>query len=223
MLGAEKDAATSAGEGMSAYWRYEKFIRNCEGHFRSVPGATGALYAIRKPLYEPIPEDSLLDDVAIPMRIVLKRFRCVFEAGAHAFDRPSETAGQESVRKRRTIAGNVQVVQQCPSILSPAKNPIWLQFLSHKLARLVSPLFLLVALVSAALLYEQPLYRWCLYAQVALYALAVLGWFLQKVKVQAGLLGIPLMFVAMNITTVLAWWDVFTGRYEVTWDRSDKI
>ncbi|TXT25616.1 MAG: family 2 glycosyl transferase, partial [Planctomycetota bacterium] len=47
--------ATTASQGVGAYWRYEKFIRKSEGRFRSVPGATGALYALRRKLFQPIP------------------------------------------------------------------------------------------------------------------------------------------------------------------------
>jgi cellulose synthase/poly-beta-1,6-N-acetylglucosamine synthase-like glycosyltransferase len=216
------DDTTVAGKGMGAYWTYEKFIRKHEGLFRSVPGATGALYALRKMYFKPIPEDSLLDDVAIPMRVVLQGVRCVFEEGARAFDRPSETAGQESIRKRRTIAGNVQVVMQCPAILSPVKNPIWLQYVSHKLARLLSPGLLLVALVSAFILRVSLVYGVAFWAQSAFYALAALAWCAQCAGLRTGILGIPLMFTSLNISTALALKDACTGRYVVTWDRSDK-
>jgi len=216
------EGVTSAGKGMGAYWRYEKMIRQAEARYKSVPGATGALYAMRKDLYQPIPEDSLLDDVAIPMRVVLQGYRCVFEGGALAFDAPSETALQESVRKRRTISGNVQVVQQCPAILSPSKNPIWMQFVSHKLARLGSPFLLLSVLICAWLLREDVLYFWALLLQLVFYVLAIVGWLLQAVGVKTGVLGVPLMFTSLNLTTGLAWIDILSGRYVVTWDRSDK-
>ena len=219
---ADGDDVSAAGKGMGAYWRYEKFIRQQEGAFRSVPGATGALYAIRRDLYRAIPENSLLDDVAIPMRIVLQGYRCVFESGAFAFDTPSETAQQESVRKRRTIAGNVQVVQHCPAILSPIKNPIWMQYMSHKLARLVSPFLLLAALLSSFLLKADLMYKGFFLLQCGGYAVALIAFLLQRIGVKTGLLGIPLMFTSLNVTTLLAWGDILTGRYNVTWDRSDK-
>lgn len=77
-----------AGQGIGAYWRYEKSIRKAEARFRSVPGATGALYAIRKELFEPIPATTLLDDVVIPMQAIVRGYRCVFEPGAVAWDEP---------------------------------------------------------------------------------------------------------------------------------------
>src|SRR5207249_2121482 len=70
--------ATKGGmisEGAGAYWRYEKFIRRHESRVDSTVGATGAIYAIRRDLFEPIPADTILDDVLIPMRIARKGYR----------------------------------------------------------------------------------------------------------------------------------------------------
>ena len=74
----------------------------------------------------------LLDDVAIPMQAIFQKTRCVFEAGAVAYDKPSTSAEKEGVRKRRTLAGNIQLLKLYPKILIPFRNPIWLQYMSHK-------------------------------------------------------------------------------------------
>ena len=47
-----------------------------ESRVDSTVGATGAIYAIRRELFEPIPEDTLLDDVLIPLRIVRRATAC---------------------------------------------------------------------------------------------------------------------------------------------------
>jgi cellulose synthase/poly-beta-1,6-N-acetylglucosamine synthase-like glycosyltransferase len=102
----------AAGHGASFYWRYEKFIRNAEGQVDSTIGATAPIYAIRRKLFEPIPDDTLLDDVAIPLKIMRQGYRVVFEPNARAYDGASETAKQEFVRKTRTIAGMFQLVSR---------------------------------------------------------------------------------------------------------------
>jgi cellulose synthase/poly-beta-1,6-N-acetylglucosamine synthase-like glycosyltransferase len=56
------DDATAFGEGVDAYWRYEKAIRRLEGRIDSVVGVTGAIYALRRSLYQPIPPETVLDD-----------------------------------------------------------------------------------------------------------------------------------------------------------------
>jgi poly-beta-1,6-N-acetyl-D-glucosamine synthase len=104
------ESTTTTGEGIGLYWRYEKFIRNAESRFRGVPGATGACYLIRRKLFRPIRSSTILDDVAIPLQIVSQGYRCLFERGAMAYDRPSAATRQEAIRKRRTIAGAAQLM-----------------------------------------------------------------------------------------------------------------
>jgi cellulose synthase/poly-beta-1,6-N-acetylglucosamine synthase-like glycosyltransferase len=50
------DGTAPAGHGAALYWRYEKAIRSAEGRVDSTIGATGAIYAIRRALFEPIPK-----------------------------------------------------------------------------------------------------------------------------------------------------------------------
>jgi poly-beta-1,6-N-acetyl-D-glucosamine synthase len=211
-----------AAQGMGAYWDYEKFIRRQESRFRSVPGATGALYAMRRNLFRPIHEQTLLDDVAIPMAAIEQGYRCVLESGAIAFDDPSESAAQESVRKRRTIAGNLQLAALCPRWMLPWRNPVWFEFVSHKMLRLVSPLLLLLCLGSNALLWPSPPYAALLLAQGIWYAAALAGGLLARRGKGGGVSALPYMFVVLNAVTVLAWADCFRGRHRVTWESSLK-
>lgn len=216
----ESGDSTTAAQGIGFYWKYEKFIRKCESRFRSVPGATGALYAIRKQLFRPIDSSTLLDDVAIPMQAIVQGFRCVFEPAAIAFDAPSKSPGQEAIRKRRTIAGNAQLLVQHPEWLLPWKNPIVLQFVSHKILRLVSPALLIAAFVTNLLLAAQPLYHVLLTAQVCFYVSATVGWLFQRSGTKSSCFGPSLMLVTLNVTTLAAMWDALRGRYRVTWQKT---
>lgn len=211
---------STAAAGIGAYWKYEKMIRNAEGRFQSVPGATGAFYAIRRELFKAIPSETLLDDVVIPMQAVTQGKRCIFESGAFAFDEPSQSTKQESIRKRRTIAGNAQLVLLNPQWLLPWKNPIWIQFLSHKLGRLICPLFLILAFITNVLLLQNPIYQIMFGLQILFYSAAVLGWLLQKFGKKSKVLGLFLMFVSLNTTTVFALWDAARGRFRATWKRA---
>jgi biofilm PGA synthesis N-glycosyltransferase PgaC len=83
------------GEGVGTYWKYEKLLRKMESRLYSTSGATGAIYAIRKDLYRQIPDDTILDDVVIPMNVVLSGYRVVFEENANAYDKVASTAKQE--------------------------------------------------------------------------------------------------------------------------------
>lgn len=213
---------TAAAKGIGAYWRYEKWIRRSEAAFGSVPGATGAIYAIRRELVEPLPANTLLDDVALPMRAIQGGFRCVFESRAEAYDRPESDPHREALRKRRTIAGNVQLIRLWPSLLNPAKNPAWFAFVSHKLLRLLAPFLLLLAWCSNLLLLQHSHYVAIGVAQLALLLLAGLGWLFNRLGLRLGVVGVPLMFIALNATTLVALWDSATGRFEVRWAKGNR-
>jgi cellulose synthase/poly-beta-1,6-N-acetylglucosamine synthase-like glycosyltransferase len=146
---------------------------------RSTLGATGAIYALRRSLWRPLPVDTLLDDVLAPMRAVLAGYRIVFDERALAYDRASRDAAAESRRKTRTLAGNYQILAQEPTLLLPLANPVWLQYVSHKVGRLLVPWALVAAFAaSLALAGSHWFYAAALALQVAFYALAAAGaWF----------------------------------------------
>jgi poly-beta-1,6-N-acetyl-D-glucosamine synthase len=162
------------GEAVGLYWRYEKCLRKWESEIHSVVGSTGALHAIRRELFRPLPEDTILDDVAIPMTAVLGGKRVVFEALAKAHDKRSSTPQEEFGRKVRTLTGNFQLIALMPWLLRPSHNKIFFQFVSHKLARLIAPYVFLTLYVSNIFLPGR-FYRGVLLLQTAWYVLAVAG------------------------------------------------
>ena len=161
---------------MGVYWRYEKFIRRYESRFDSSVGATGAIYAIRRALFEPIPPTTLVDDVLIPLRIARRGYRVVFEPRARAFDCAARTSREEFVRKVRTIAGTLQLFARERWLWNPRANRLWFQAIAHKLLRILCPLFLVAMLVSSAVLARSGLvYQVALGGQLVFYAAALVG------------------------------------------------
>ena len=55
---------------------------------------TGALYALRRAAFRPIPPETILDDVLIPMQAVLDGYRASFDTRATA------KIGRASCRER---------------------------------------------------------------------------------------------------------------------------
>jgi biofilm PGA synthesis N-glycosyltransferase PgaC len=169
-------AASTIAAGVGAYWKYEKWLRRHEAIVGSTLGVTGAVYAMRRSLWTPLPADTILDDVLGPMRVVLKRYRVIFESRAQAFDITSSDASAETRRKVRTLAGNYQLIWQEPRLLVPLVNPVWLQFMSHKVGRLLVPYALVITFVTSAWLATSALvYGAAFAAQVLFYGLAVYG------------------------------------------------
>jgi cellulose synthase/poly-beta-1,6-N-acetylglucosamine synthase-like glycosyltransferase len=178
VLDCEQEIASdsSVGEGIGLYWKYEKSLRRNESRVWSTLGATGAIYALRRRCWAPLPADTLLDDVLAPMRAVLDGCRIVFEERAIAYDRASVDAAAEWRRKTRTLAGNYQILAQEPRLLLPFVNPVWLQYVSHKVGRLIVP-WALVGLFASSLSLAPAhvLYALVLALQGVFYGLALSG------------------------------------------------
>jgi biofilm PGA synthesis N-glycosyltransferase PgaC len=185
-------ARSAVAEGMGLYWRYEKALRRMESAVGSTLGATGAIYALRRSLWQPLPADTLLDDVLAPMRVVLAGWRVVFHEHARAGDDVSASAALESRRKVRTLAGNVQILWLEPRLLLPLVNPVWLQYVSHKVGRLVVP-YAMVAIFAANLaLADRRFYLALLIAQCLFYLLAAYGAILESRRTARSRLTAPL-------------------------------
>ncbi len=210
---------TEKASGVGAYWRYEKFVRRTESLFDSTVGATGALYALRRFLFRPLDPRTVLDDVAIAMDVVLAGYRVIFEPRALAFDHIHGKAGRELQRKIRTLAGNLQLVRLKPELLSPRKNRILWQFVSHKLTRLLVPWALAALFATSIFLGFEGggFYRAAALGQAACYLLAGLGAVAPARWRAARPLRIPYAFVLLNLAAALAWLKFVSGRERANW------
>jgi cellulose synthase/poly-beta-1,6-N-acetylglucosamine synthase-like glycosyltransferase len=167
---------STIGDGLGLYWRYEKSLRRLESAVGSTLGASGCIYALRRSLWRPLPPQIVLDDVLAPMRVVLAGSRMVFAEDAIAFDRTSADAASELKRKIRTLSGNVQILRVEPRLLVPVVNPVWVQYFSHKIARLLVPYALLMTFVAnTALAHTHIFYAFSLAGQCGFYVLAGYG------------------------------------------------
>jgi cellulose synthase/poly-beta-1,6-N-acetylglucosamine synthase-like glycosyltransferase len=190
----------------SLYWRYENWIRGNLSRLDSMLGATGPVYLIRRSLYVPIPADSLLDDVFLPMSVHVKGYRLVQEERAIAVDEPTDI-GSEFRRKVRTQAGILQFIASFPAWHRPA-NRMRLAFLSLKLGRLCLPYFLAILLLSAFLL---P-YPWNVAAatpQVAFWLLAASDSLMPEHSFAKKLTAPAAAFASLAIAALLAWKILF--------------
>jgi poly-beta-1,6-N-acetyl-D-glucosamine synthase len=212
------ESGSSIAEGSSFYWRYEKFIRRNESQANSTVGATGAIYAIRRELFERIPDDTLLDDVLIPMRIVCRGYRVVFEPSARAYDLAAASPRQEFVRKVRTIAGMFQLFAREHWLLNPFRNGVWFETLSHKGLRLLTPLLHAAILVANVGLLSIPAYRWILAGQVGFYAVAAMTHLLGQRRTVL-LMRVPYTMCLLVWATVVGFIYFVTRQQQVTWDR----
>ena len=214
MLGDPANGETEKGMGL--YWRIEKKIRELESASGSVAGATGAIYCARRSLLGRLPKDTILDDVLLPMQVIRKGSRVVFDARARAWDTPDLGDSREFARKVRTLSGNYQLLELAPWLLS-RENAIRFEFVSHKLTRLVVP-FALLGLMVASVFLREPVYRAALAAQVAFYALSLSALCGLKAGPLSRFSDVARTFVVLNSAAAVAFVNFVTGRKAV-WVR----
>jgi glycosyltransferase involved in cell wall biosynthesis len=211
--------AQAGSQGTGLYWRYETAVRRWESDVDSTVGVTGAVTALRRSLFRPVPADTLLDDVLIPLWVTRQGYRVIFNSQARAHDGLPASDRGEFARKVRTLAGNFQLFSRERWLLAPWRNRLWWQTLSHKGLRLVLPLLFAAVLIANVMLLDQPLYRVLLVLQLGFYAAAALGlWRPLRRRVRWIVLPYTICFLAAA-TTVGAW-RYFRGRQHATWDRT---
>jgi cellulose synthase/poly-beta-1,6-N-acetylglucosamine synthase-like glycosyltransferase len=214
------ERASGAAAGTAFYWRYEKLIRSTESRGRSTVGATGAIYAIRRSLFEPLPEDTVLDDVLIPIRIARRGYRVVFEAGARAYDGLPATAAEELIRKTRTIGGTFQLLSRERWLLSPRQNPLWFETISHKVLRLAIPLLLAAMIAANAALADAWFYQWTMAGQSLFYVAALGGLVHRGSARRPVVLAVPYTMCLLSWATLAGFARFLAGRQPVTWNRA---
>lgn len=202
-------------ENIGLYWRYEKWIRALESRVCSTAGATGALYAARRSDYIPLRADTLLDDFETPIATLKKGKRTLFEPKALAYDRPSSNIDDEFRRKSRTLAGNYQSFMWNKWLFNPTKNRIFLQFLSHKVFRLLVPYAMLLAFISSGLVNEgvMSVFFWL---QIAFYGVGIAGFLSHRLS-KSRLISFIKVFLQMNFAAVIGLYHYTFDKHSVRW------
>ena len=181
------------------YWKYETFLKVQEARLGAFTGAHGSLYAIRRELYPFPAADIINDDFIIPMRIRQRGYRVDYEPAAVAYEEAHEMEGFS--RRVRITAGNIDQLREIKSMLWPPQPMSLFCLLSHKAARLVVPLAMLLLIVLNVLLRREWPYGWLLAAQVVFYGLAALG---ALVPLRPKFLRLPYYFCMINFA-FFAW------------------
>jgi cellulose synthase/poly-beta-1,6-N-acetylglucosamine synthase-like glycosyltransferase len=210
-------AQSATGTGVGAYWKLERFLRRQEALLDSCIGCTGAIYAIRRSLYTPLPAETILDDVVIPMRIAIGGHRVGHDGEARAFDPQPQEPGIESRRKTRTLAGNFQMLFRHPGWLFPWGNRLWFRLIAHKYLRLIAPLLLALLLAASAVLWRHPLYLTALLLQIGFYLLALIG---MATHLRNKVFAVPAGFVFLNAAVVRAFFSYLSGGDLIRWNAA---
>ncbi len=215
-----RDGDVSVGEGL--YWRYESYLKRCDSELSSVMGAAGELIALRRDCYEPIEEDTIIEDFVVSMRLVHQGHRVIYEPEAYSMEEASPSIDEEFKRKTRIVAGGWQAVVRLSRLLVPSRPLITFQYVSHRVLRWVLvPYVLILAFVANGLLAMsgEPLYGMLWLGQLLFYGLAAYGWRRQAQGGRNPLYYVPFYFVFLNYAALVGCVRFMRGRQPVTWEK----
>ena len=211
-------SSTSRAEGEGFYWHYETFLKTNESKFYSILGAHGALYALRKSLFQTLPTRAINDDYILPMYAVQQKKRAVYEPGAVAVEEGTTSVGGEMRRRIRISVGNFQQLFLLRKLLNPFRGRIAFEFLSHKFLRSFSFLFMIALFVSNIFI---PILRFRIFLllQILFYVLGLSGLVFFKNKKMPVLLTVPFYLIIINYAAFIGLFKYLFRMQKVTWER----
>ncbi|MEG1621933.1 MAG: glycosyltransferase family 2 protein [Alistipes sp.] len=216
----------AATEGL--YWRYESKLKAWDDRLYSACGAAGELFAVRRQLYQPVEEDTLLDDFIISMRIAMQGYRIAYCRTAFACETPSANMQEEGKRKRRIAAGGLQAIARLTPLLNPFRYGVFAwQYISHRVLRWsLTPILLVLLLplnvLLACMAENKLLYLIILLVQGIFYAAAIAGWLLARQGKRNRLLAVPYYFLFMNLNVFRGMSYLASHRGRGVWEKARR-
>ena len=209
--------ANPGGRGEGLYWRYETTLKRLESAAGALIGANGAIYAIRRELFVPIPRGTVNDDFLLSVKVLEQGYRSLYEPGAEATEETAPSLAGEYRRHLRDAAGHFQVLSLTWRLLNPLRGRVAFGYFSHRVIRWFAPFLLGAMLLASAFLADEPLYRTMLLAQVSGYGLALLGYMGMRLKMRIGPLYVPLYAVMLHLALLVGLLRHLTHRQSATW------
>lgn len=225
VMSRQKGEAVAEGEGL--YWKYESTLKRWDSELYSAMGAAGELCAIRTPLYQDMPKDTLLDDFILSMLLVDRGYRIAYTPAAYAMEYGSANMAEESKRKRRIAAGGLQSTWRLRGMLNPFRQPVVaFQLISHRILRWTVTPFALVALVplnvALVVLHAGTTYTVLLVLQLLFWLAATAGWLMARSGKKNKLLYIPYYFVFMNINVFKGMAYLHSHKSNGAWEKAKR-
>jgi len=211
-----------SGQGESAYWRYETALKEMESRLGYVAGANGAIYAIRKDLFVPLPAGTINDDFFISMRIVQRGLRCLYEGAAVAYEEVAPDVKSEFRRHVRDGAGHYIAVWRLAGLLNPFLGTRSFIYWSHRILRWAAP-FILITLVALNIaLADKHFYFGLLMLQAGFYLLAIVGCVAAGLGRVPFMLYVPCYFLNLNSALFLGFLKTISGVARPTWESTGR-
>jgi cellulose synthase/poly-beta-1,6-N-acetylglucosamine synthase-like glycosyltransferase len=208
--------ALSVGDRL--YRRYEAWLRAAENRAGCVASADGALLALRRELFQPVPAE-VTDDFFLCTCAAVAGKRIVYVEAARVYDCGVDEAAKQFRRRVRITVGGLRSLAARRELMNPLRHGfLAFALISHKLLRrLAPPLLLPLFLCNLFLWNVGAFYRLTLCAQLAAYAAGVIGLFdrrggLPKPFRLAGFLLVTLAGMSAGL------WQFLRGRRYAIWN-----
>lgn len=213
-----KESNGSLVESVGIYAQIEIVNKKLESQISSCVGADGAIFAIRRELYQDLSADDI-NDLVIPLRVVRQGYRGVLEESAICYEGMSLGVAQEFPRQVRIATRTLRAIWTNADLLNPFRYGFFAtQFFSHKFAKLLVPGFLIaVFLLSAALATESPLFVVCLLLQILGYVVGIIAVSSRSGRSGGRLIGFVGTFLMYNLAISFAWWNFIRGKSFTVW------
>jgi cellulose synthase/poly-beta-1,6-N-acetylglucosamine synthase-like glycosyltransferase len=213
-------AGLADATGERSYWDFDRRLKIAESAAGSTVAATGAIYAIRRELFEPV-RPGVTDDFITSTAVIARGRRLVFEPKARAWEPVAPSNRLEYGRKVRIMTRGLRGVALRRDLLDPRRTGFYaVQLASHKVLRRLMAFPLLAIAITAPLLWADGLlYRLATLGGVAVAALGTVGLAAPATRIgRHRLASLPAFFVLVNVASLHAAWNLATGRRIDRWE-----
>jgi poly-beta-1,6-N-acetyl-D-glucosamine synthase len=210
-------------DGESTYWKYEKWIKTRESKLGVVVGANGAIFAVRRNLFELMPSNTINDDFHISMKIFEKGYDIVFSKNAIGTEFIAKDFISEFKRHVRDGAGHYREILHFLSLLSPLKGKRFFSYFSHRIIRWFVPFLLIIVFISNIFLLDSFLYKTVFIVQCIFYILVMIALILKTFNSKISILNLPLFFISTNIALLIGFIKNILGKQDVKWDSTERV
>ncbi len=205
------------------YWNFENRIKKLEGKIKTVFGATGGIYIIRKKLWQPLPDHTMInDDFLTAIRVIKQKYNVLYDEEAIAMEYTASDIKGEFNRKIRIGAANYKVISYLLPLLNPFRGFVAFGLWSHKIIRWFVPFFLIALLITNLFLLDSIIYQITLALQLSLYLFGILGFILDLRSITMPVFSYPFYFFAMNIAFIFGFFRCLFNRQRPAWSRTER-
>jgi len=216
--------ASNAGKSENTYWGYERFLKIKESQIGSIVGSDGAIFAVRMDLASPLRSDDI-NDFVMPLQVVSRGYRNVFEPEAMAYEKTVSQLAQEFRRKVRIVNRSWHGLFRVKALLNPCRYGLFaFQLVSHKVLRWLAPAFLsCVFLFSFVIAWDDGTGEVVLGGQIVFYSLGAFGLVLDRAAVAMRWLSFPAYFIMVNAASAMGTLQYMLGERINIWEPERSV